>query len=74
MMNSRGHNYRAGVGAGLAFLFAFDSHWPGTTQRHRWAARLPGLVRAELVGQKLGKALVDFADAVRKLAAKMVTE
>jgi len=28
-------NYRAGVDAGSALLFAFDSHWPGTTQRFR---------------------------------------
>jgi len=28
-------NYRAGVDAGLAFLFAFVSHWPGTTQHSR---------------------------------------
>ena len=28
-------DYRAGVDAGFAFLFAFESHWPGTTQHGR---------------------------------------
>jgi hypothetical protein len=28
-------NYRAGVDAGLAALFAFGHHWPGTTQHGR---------------------------------------
>jgi hypothetical protein len=30
-------NHRAGVDAGFAFLFAFGSHWPGTTQHGRSA-------------------------------------
>jgi len=32
-------NQRAGVDAGLGFLFALESAWPGTTQRERYAAR-----------------------------------
>jgi hypothetical protein len=28
-------NKRAGVDAGLGFLFAFESHWPGTTHHGR---------------------------------------
>jgi hypothetical protein len=31
-------NYRAGVDAGFALLFAFVSRWPGTTQHGRWGA------------------------------------
>jgi hypothetical protein len=32
---SKPSNYRAGVDAGLAALFAFGHRWPGTTQHGR---------------------------------------
>ena len=37
MKIDRSHNYRAGVDAGFALLFAFGSDWPGITQHGRWA-------------------------------------
>jgi len=34
-MSSHADNYRAGVDAGFALLFAFESHCPGTTHHGR---------------------------------------
>ena len=41
-MHKKEPNKRAGVDAGFAFLFAFGSHWPGTTQQGRSGDRATG--------------------------------